>query len=483
MSLPIKDLTEEKINTLRAKLGNLEILIIDEISMVDHRLLSYIHGRLRQIKQPGDNTAFAKVCIIAVGDFYQLPPVKGSALYSDFKYINLWEDEFHIAELTQIVRQKDSDLAHALNRIRTHKKDEPLLECDLKMFKSCETGEESDALHIFATNKEVDDHNLIRLHATCPDSVTIKACDYERNSETGRLEPKDGHHHKVYNTCLQKYVSAGIGARIMLLKNIDVSDGLVNGAFGTIVNMVGNSQEGEDNENYFPTSIHVAFDDPKVGQKQRSKTRTINPEGRIITVLAPEEDKVTNNGGLRRQYPIRLAWACTVHKVQGLTIDKAVVSLSKIFSSGQAYVALSRVTSLSGLTIKDFKESAIYCNAKVADATSKMPAFISSLTSASITQSGFTIILHNTQSLKGHFPDVQANAHMNNADCICLTETWLGVNDPPQQPSLTGFQFTHFSRGHSYDNTHPELQNLKHRLSWRSWNILFSDKRCSDMAY
>lgn len=51
---------------------------------------------------------------------------------------------------------------------------------------------------------------------------------------------------------------------------------------------------------------------------------------------------------------------------------------------------------------------------------------------------------------------------MNNADCICLTETWLGVNDPPMQPNLTGYQFTHLSRGHSYDNTHPQLQKLKH---------------------
>ncbi len=105
------------------------------------------------------------------------------------------------------------------------------------------------------------------------------------------------------------------------LKNIDVSDGLVNFAFGTIVN--------EDNDDYFPTSIHEAVDDTKVGQKQRSKTYIIDLEGRIITILEPEEEKVTNNGGLRRQYPIRLAWACTVHKVQSLAIDKTVVSLKK----------------------------------------------------------------------------------------------------------------------------------------------------------
>ena len=137
------------------------------------------------------------------------------------------------------------------------------------------------------------------------------------------------------------------------------------------------------------------------------------------------------------------------------------MSLSKVFSSGQAYVALNHVSSLSDLTIKDFTESAIYCNAKVSEATGKMQPFIPPLSSTNNTQSAFTIILHNTQSLKAHFPDVQTNTHMNNANCIYLTETWLGVDDPPQQPCLTGFQFTHVSRGGSYDNTHPQLQHLK----------------------
>lgn len=82
-------LGEEKLNSVRAKFSDLQILIIDEISMVDHNLLAYIHGRLRQLKQRGDFSQFGNVCVLAVGDFYQLPPVKGKSLYNDDLYLSL----------------------------------------------------------------------------------------------------------------------------------------------------------------------------------------------------------------------------------------------------------------------------------------------------------------------------------------------------------------------------------------------------------
>lgn len=123
--MPYQPLSEEKINSLRAKLSNLQILIIDEISMVDHRLLAYIHGRLRQIKQTGDYSLFGKVSILAVGDFYQLPPVKGTPLYADGKGINLWDGQFSVVELKDIVRQKNAAFAELLNRLRIRKKKNP----------------------------------------------------------------------------------------------------------------------------------------------------------------------------------------------------------------------------------------------------------------------------------------------------------------------------------------------------------------------
>ncbi|XP_048046234.1 LOW QUALITY PROTEIN: uncharacterized protein LOC125268187 [Megalobrama amblycephala] len=366
VKLPYQPLSDDKINSLRTKLGTLQIVIIDEVSMVDHRLLSYIHGRLLQIKQTGDYSPFGKVNILCVGDFYQLPPVKGTALYADTKGVNLWENNFELAELTKVVRQQDASFAEMLNRLRVRNKNESLSTTDIAMLKTCETGEKCNALHIFATNAEVDKYNIEKLHESCLEAITIHAQDYAKNSKTGQMERKVGYHTKVFNSSLSKSLSLGIGARVMLKKNLDVADGLVNGAFGTVVH-ISKSQQNDD----FPLAIHVEFDNPNVGKLQRSKTRQRFSQN--STVIEVQEDQVTNDGGVRRQFPLRLAWACTVHKVQGLTTEKAVVSLKKIFTAGQAYVALSRVRSLSGLIIEDFKESTIFCNDKIQVAMKNMP--------------------------------------------------------------------------------------------------------------
>ena len=95
--LPDNPLGEEKTNSPGANSSRLQILIIDEISMVDHKLLACIHGRLRQIKQCQDFSPFGSVSIIAVGDLYQLSPVKGKALHSE-NVVNLQVDNFLVAE-------------------------------------------------------------------------------------------------------------------------------------------------------------------------------------------------------------------------------------------------------------------------------------------------------------------------------------------------------------------------------------------------
>uniref|UniRef100_UPI00358EA4AB uncharacterized protein n=1 Tax=Myxine glutinosa TaxID=7769 RepID=UPI00358EA4AB len=351
--LPYQPLGEERLNSLRAKLSSLQILIIDEISMVDNKLLAYIHGRLRQIKQCRDFSPFGNVSVIAVGDFYQLSPVKGKPLHAENVIGNLWTDNFLIAELTEIMRQKDGAFAEILNRLRTRKRSDKLSAEDIHALCQRETGEENDAIHIFATNKQVDTYNMEKLHSSCSNPLSIDAEDFFRDTKSGKLIKRTTQYIQVLNSNLPRTLTLAVGARVMLTKNINVSDGLVNGVFGTVCHI------SQTTGVTFPSVVYVVFDNARVGDKLR-KEKSIPPSlPSNSTPIGPQEDSVTN-GGIRRQFPLKLSYACTIHKMQGLTLKEAVVSLKKIFSAGQAYVAVSRVTTLEGLVIQDFKESSIY---------------------------------------------------------------------------------------------------------------------------
>ena len=161
------ELGNDSLNTLQMHLSGINILIIDEISMVDRKVLAYIHGRLKQLKRlrTTDRTSnFGNVSVLAVGDFYQLPPVKANPLVipNASQGIDLWHDLFTIAELTEIMRQKDDvAFANVLNRLRTKTRAQTLSDEDIATLKS--RSDRNDippkALHVFATNKQVDDHN------------------------------------------------------------------------------------------------------------------------------------------------------------------------------------------------------------------------------------------------------------------------------------------------------------------------------------
>ncbi|XP_041863244.1 uncharacterized protein LOC121653673 isoform X1 [Melanotaenia boesemani] len=452
VSLPYTPLSEEKLNSLRVKYSDLQIVIIDEISMVNHNLLAYVHGRLRQIKQTGDYNPFGNVSIIAVGDFYQLPPVKGKALYVQDVQMNLWSSLFELVELKTIVRQKDEEFARILNRMRTHRKGTPMLADDINVLKQCETGEESTALHIFATNSQVDEYNEEQLMSTCPDHIVITAQDFGYNKKTGKLELKPDHHIRAKKTALQRELLLGKNARVMLSQNIDVNDGLVNGVCGTVIYIE------EPEKNTFPLKVYVKFDDDKVGIKTRKQTIYPSAELKGSVPIEPQEERA-NKKGMRRQFPLKLAWACTVHKVQGLTVDSAVVSLAKVFAPGQAYVALSRVRSLSGLIIQDFKEKAVYCNANIEQAIANMPPFITE--SHTVVKEGFRVFLMNVQSLNRHVSDLAHCAQHLQPNCIAVTETWIPADVSLDSVEITGYRFSNAPRSLAYHSDNPVLISLK----------------------
>ena len=167
-------LLEVSLNTLRAKYQHLQLLIIDEISMVSAIQLSYIHGRLQQIKGASDTSYFGNVSILAVGDFHQLPPIwPPNPLCFPHEEIlkDLWNPHFQIVKLTEIMRQRnDAILANMLNRLRVRKRTEPLEEADNQLLISRMIQENvlsppPDALHLFYLNKDVDNYNETKLQS------------------------------------------------------------------------------------------------------------------------------------------------------------------------------------------------------------------------------------------------------------------------------------------------------------------------------
>ena len=154
----------------------------------------------------------------------------------------------------------------------------------------------------------------------------------------------------------------------MLTTNIDVSDGLVNGVFGTIKGFDGNEISSIN-------TIYIKFDNSKVGTKslQNFPSGTV-PIKRVNNFVS----KKCTTKSSKFQFPLTLAWASTVHKVQGKTLEKIVVSLDKrtCRSPGQAYVALSRVKSLEGLYLIKFDEACISVSNEVNLEMERIPHLI-----------------------------------------------------------------------------------------------------------
>ncbi|KAI8513472.1 hypothetical protein Bbelb_101110 [Branchiostoma belcheri] len=378
-SKDFQDLSESTVNAMRAQYESLKIVIVDEVSMVDKPLMKFIHLRLRQLRQGRPNALFGNVSILAVGDMYQVPPVKGISLYKerDRDISDLWNPNFEVVELEEIMRQKDdAAFAKLLNRMRVKRKKDKLSDEDDEVLSSRVLSVDfeaddypKDALHIFSTNIAVAEHNDKMLRLRCPDVRCFEASDFVKDPTTGSMKRRDLA--RGGKDDLPDVVKVGVGARVMLSRNVNVADGLVNGAFGTVSGVAG----GQDDAREVAT-VFVQFDNPKAGALERQKSAVPSSLPVNSVPVRQIEDNLNNKSKVKRnQIPLKLAWACTVHKVQGMTTDEVVVSMKKVFVSGMAYVALSRVRSIAGLHITDYEQGSIYCDEEVQGAISDMKHF------------------------------------------------------------------------------------------------------------
>ena len=300
---------------------------------------------------------FGGIQVLFIGDFYQLPPVEVTAKQSDYSLFeedfverhycfesHLWEDfKLKNVVLKQNYRQSEKDFIKALSDMRTNS----LNREDIALLQTRETNLdtfETNMLHIFSTNFEADRYNMAKFNMI---DEPVKVFTAEDGVYRGTkpiysgFTDNENYILEIFgkNCRAEKEIPLKIGAKVMLLVNMDFNKGLINGSCGEIQSFNGNT-------------ITIKFDNGEVADIPKHKFEYYY------------HDKLTAE---RTQFPLKLAYGITIHKSQGMTLDKLVVDCSRIFERGQAYVAMSRVKTLEGLYLRNFTPDKVMVDEKVAN--------------------------------------------------------------------------------------------------------------------
>ena len=329
--------TVEKIlskSSLKNQIQKCKILAIDEISMLDIKTFEYVDAVLKRVREC--NEPFGGIQVIFIGDFFQLPPVEKNENQKYCFESNIWKDlDLYTILLTKNYRQNEENLITALSNMRTNS----LTQEDIRLLKTRECQENDNTqnvLHIFATNFEADNYNSIKFKKVNSKEYKLYAIDGVYRGEKLVEKPSNIREENILKridvVCsAEKSISLKIGVRVMLLINLDFEKGLINGSCGEVKDI---------NEDY----ILVNFDNGQTAKITKHDFEFYNNEKLIA---------------LRRQFPLRLAYGITIHKSQGMSLDKLVVDCSRIFEKGQAYVALSRIKTLDGLYLYNFSPAKV----------------------------------------------------------------------------------------------------------------------------
>lgn len=315
----------EKLDLIR----NLELLIIDEISMVRCDLLDVIDQLLRYIRRR-HFIPFGGVQVILIGDTFQLPPIANgddwqvlSRFYESpyfFSSIVMKASKPVYIELKKIYRQKDQGFIDLLNRIRLNK----LYTDDLRLINSrflhgFDPEYAEDYIILASHNRMVIETNRKRL-----EEIKEEAQHFE--ADINGIFPENSYPADIL-------LELKTGAQVMMLRN-DRNKRYFNGKIGHI--------ESLDDE-----EIKVRFPDDTLVEVIKEKWDNIRYK------WDQKDNKVIEESvGTFTQFPVKLAWAITVHKSQGLTFEKVIADVGESFAHGQVYVALSRCTSFGGLLLK-----------------------------------------------------------------------------------------------------------------------------------
>lgn len=320
------------LNSVRKQvLRSIDLLVIDEVSMLRADVLDAIDYRLKAARG-NFNKSFGGVQLLLIGDMYQLPPVvkRSEENMLQHYYQSAWfyesialkQDGFVYIELDKIFRQQDSAFIQILNNLRNNTPTTTDIDELNKHYKTeKEVAELEEVITLTTHNYKADEMNKTALRELASPSHFFEAQIEGEFPESmypvaEKLELKEG-------------------AQIMFIRNDSEDQLYFNGKLATVNKITGETIE------VLLADSHIVFELKR--EKWENKKYTINAESNDL------DDEVV---GSFSQYPVKLAWAITVHKSQGLTFDKAIVDVGQAFTGGQVYVALSRLRSLDGLVLR-----------------------------------------------------------------------------------------------------------------------------------
>ncbi|KAJ3552575.1 hypothetical protein NM688_g4082 [Phlebia brevispora] len=359
------------------------VLIIDEISMVDGDLFDKL-ARLGSLIRK-DARPFGGIQVVVTGDFFQLPPVPSPRQQVKFAFeAEFWPQTMKKTfNLTKVFRQSDPEFVDMLNEMRFGR----LTFSSIARFKSLSRPLSYEdgvtATELFPRREDVERSNTARMRDIDSETHSYHAFD------GGPLATTDGGQKMLANFMAPEKLVIKVGAQVMLIKNLD--DQLVNGSMGTVTEFCypqdfltnpGDPYVNEEKPSSKPSSKVGGSNAASVGQKWpvvEFIIRQGSHMGKRRMLMQPETWKVElPNGELQvsrtqrltdfiRQLPLILAWAMSIHKSQGQTLERCKVDLGRIFEKGQAYVALSRATSLDGLQVLNFNPNKVQAHPKVVE--------------------------------------------------------------------------------------------------------------------
>ena len=450
-ALTYSRLDHESLNSLRTQIGHIKLWLVDEISMVGHRLFSFIDQRLQEVNNT--DKPFGGASVVVFGDLFQLAPVMDGFIFQDFNLSkstveqynalapNLWSELFTMFELTRIMRQQDCiPFAELLNRLRegNHTTD------DIHTLQSRVISRDApdcpaSAQHLFKTNAQVEQYNTF-VYQTCQNhKLIVTSLDSVIGSVSDDLAerilsiiPQDSR--KTMQ--LPATLPLAVGCRYEVSVNVNVSDGLSNGAGGVLQKIHITS------DNLTASGIiWIKFDDLTVGLQTRLQNsslykRDIDASWTPIQPICRQFQvgKSHSSQVMRKQFPLRQSAAKTIHRCQGDTLDQVVVDFSSNRKEAHThYVGLSRVKTLNGLFVLNLYADKVHVNeyvkTEMTQLRSERQMAISIYQPYLHLATSYQLCFLNTRSLHKHIDCIRNDRFLTACDLLMFCETRTSSTD------------------------------------------------------